>query len=582
MAIDENALLEYACDKFEQEAYDEALEAFVLLYSKGYEKDWVLETIYNCYMKGNEWEFRHTYDSLTEKDDLSYEECTFDFIPYKEGEYYIFDKKESFFRGIFSVKEIEGADLDSELQKMEFSAVALEVDGNWSDHKHVLTDAKNRKMYVICEDLKRIFSYYKIPEFAEYMRNIMFFSKWEEFQEYFHKNTSIYLPKIFYGTQVGSKIFYQIIEEEHTYRLTPEGRNTDNVLLSIAIPTANRGHLLLKRIEHLVQMQYDSEIEIVISKNGVKFGEEEYKRVEQIQDSRINYFDHRCDLKYIVNWSYAIEMSHGKYVLFVSDEDDVILESLEHYLRLLYECHDLGVLRAKTTLQFSMINERKYGKKGIEAFRLEFLLQNYISGLIVKRVLFIEENLLELERFSENSFYFYYPHEWWCAMLSMRGGYMQEPVFLVAEGDSVMVEEIKRDRAIGIIGKEDGIVGNTELPQYATYEARLEQFQGQIEFLKWFCKGDAEIYTVGLQRAIYRTAHLLKLARNYNYDCDNYLMMVEQYAELCMEAVEEAKLSNSNKKQLLLYLNNCIKNVSDHHERLSSSPDKEISECVKS
>ena len=38
MEFKEQDLLAYACDKFEQNKYDEALETFVLLYTRGYDK----------------------------------------------------------------------------------------------------------------------------------------------------------------------------------------------------------------------------------------------------------------------------------------------------------------------------------------------------------------------------------------------------------------------------------------------------------------------------------------------------------------------------------------------------------------
>lgn len=37
----EELLYTYACEKFEQQKYDEALEALILLYGKGYERDWI-------------------------------------------------------------------------------------------------------------------------------------------------------------------------------------------------------------------------------------------------------------------------------------------------------------------------------------------------------------------------------------------------------------------------------------------------------------------------------------------------------------------------------------------------------------
>ncbi len=54
----ENKILEQACVKFQEGKYGEALEDFISVYAKGYEKDWILENIYQCYMEGNEQEFR--------------------------------------------------------------------------------------------------------------------------------------------------------------------------------------------------------------------------------------------------------------------------------------------------------------------------------------------------------------------------------------------------------------------------------------------------------------------------------------------------------------------------------------------
>ncbi|MCI7129069.1 MAG: glycosyltransferase [Lachnospiraceae bacterium] len=569
MTLEGREILEYACARFEDARYDEALEAFVLAYGKGYEKEWILENIYNCYMEANEPEFRQVYSCLSEKCNISYEACILDFVPYKEGEYFIFDKEEACFRGVFSVNDVEQAEMDSELQKMEFSAVALELGWDWNDMKHILTDAKNRKLYVVCDDLNRAVSYWKIPELSEYMRNVMLFSEWEEFEEYFHNNTAVYLPKLFYGTEEGSKRFCEITQQEHAYRLTPEGRNTENVLLSIAIPTANRGNLLLKRLENLLQMQYDSEIEISISKNGTKYFEDEYKMVSQIPDARINYYDHGCDLKYIVNWSYAVEMAHGKYVMFVSDEDEVIIDALEHYMKLLSDYSDLSLLRAKTNLQNSAITERKYGRKGVEAFECEFSFQNYISGLVVKREIFLQENLLELERFSKNWFYQYYPHEWWCAMLSVKGDYMEEPVLLVVERESVQGEEMVQYR-------EEGTMENMALPNYAIYQARLDQFQGQIEFLQFFCNGNSEMEVVGLKRAIQRTAYLLELARRNNYDCNNYINMVNQYVDICIKGIEDTKLDNIRKKELLMCVSVCCTSLVKLDERLNMESNNDM------
>ena len=79
-------LISYACEQFEKAAYDKALEAFILAYQKGYEKEWIFENIYNCYMIGNEEEFRKTYMHQAADAKISYDECLLDFIPYRDGE----------------------------------------------------------------------------------------------------------------------------------------------------------------------------------------------------------------------------------------------------------------------------------------------------------------------------------------------------------------------------------------------------------------------------------------------------------------------------------------------------------------
>lgn len=528
-------ILEYAYQKFDEGCYDEALDAFVLIYSKGYEREGILENIYACYMSGNEDIFRASYEKYGCDRGIAYDDCTFDFIPYQDGVYYIFDKEQAVFCGKFSLSELEQVAQTDALKTVEFSAAAVELDGNWQYKQAILADAKNRKTYAVCIDMNRGMSFLKIPELEPYLKNIMMFSDRVSMQEYFHQNTSVYLPKIIYGDEPD---FSAIFDQEHAYRLTSEGRNTENVLLTIAIPTANRGYLLPKRLENLLKMTYDAEIEIAISKNGTRFYEEEYKKIAEITDARVNYYDHRKDVMPRLNWHYAVQMSHGKYVLLVSDEDDVILEALEHYFRLLTEYNSLSMMRVRTEVQGRSICEREYARKGLEAFLCAFLRQNYLSGLIVKRDLFLRANLLELECFKDNVFYYFYPHEWWCAMLSQLGDVMFEPVSLIAEGNSVLTKEIQMWRDHGMLGDDEGTVGKSAFPQYATYQARLEQFVAQVDFVKWFCGERMEWRIPALQCVVNKLTYLFQLARCWDYDTENFEHWVDEYVTCCVNMTD--------------------------------------------
>ena len=561
--MDEKQLLDYACLRFEEEKYDEALEAFVLAYSKGYEREWILENIYACYMAGNEPAFRETYEKQSFDSGVSYESCTLDFIPYKDGEYYIFDKKCAEFCGKFSMVELEHREPLEVLKHVEFSAAAVEFDGNWNQYQDLLAEAVKRKIYAVCHDMNRGMSYWKIPELGKYVENVRMFPDQNSMQQYFHENTAVYLPKIVYGE---NQELSDLFDREHAYRLTPEGRNTENVLLTIAIPTIARGNLVLERVRNLLKMTYDAEIEIAISKNGIVYYEEEYQQVSQSSDARINYYDHRRSLKYYENWRYVVEMSKGRYVLLVADEDDIRLESLEHYFKLLMDCSQIGLLRARTDVQYSSLNTRQYGKAGLDAFALAFLRQNYISGLIIKRELFQQAHVQRFDCFQGNIFYKYYAHEWWCTTLCMKGDYMEEPISLIVEGDSRFEEEEQRNNLDAhVIEDEKG--EQRILPRYSTYKARLEQFDGQLEFLKWFCEHDNKLMFVGLHKAIDKMKYLFKLARNYQYDREHFEDWVDQYAKASMAATDN--LTDINQQQLLLQriYENCLE-LLEHHYRL--------------
>lgn len=535
--MDSERILDHACRSFEGGAYDEALEAFVLAYCKGYERKWILENIYACYMNGNELEFQTAYEQSGASALCAYEDCVIDFIPYKEGAYYMFDKSIGEFRGVFSMVELEQTEPDENLQQMEFSAVALDMDWNWNQMKHILTDAKTRKIYAVCHDLARGMSFWKVPELAEYLKNVKMFADKNSLQQYFHRNTSVYLPHIIYANDGDAQEYTRMIEQEHQYRLTPEGRNADNVLLTIAIPTYNRGHLLLERIKNSVSMLYDAEIEIVISRHGEQY-DAEYAQAARVLDARFKYDDyHGTYPRYTLNWIHAVEMASGKYIMFVSDEDDVIIDALEHYLKLLSTTENLNLVRPRSNFQASYIRERRYGTQGIEAFKAEFLGQNYLSGLTFDREALLQADLYQLEETQlDNMFYQNYPHEWWCASVVRTGDYMTEPVTLISENVPVSVLESGHGKV---------------LPGYSTYEARLQLLRGQVDFIHWYMADDKQGAFEGLNAVFYKIAYLMEMAREYHYKPDRFSEYVDQFIWESMKAIDEFDFDESMKAGLL-------------------------------
>lgn len=551
MVDDNRQLLAYACEKFEEEKYDEALEIFAVVYMRGYEQNWIIETIYNCYMQGNEEEFKKTFQRYTENEEYIYEDCILDFIPYRDGEYYIFDKELGLFRGTFSASDLKKADLDPVFHKMEFSAAVLELDWNWKEEKSVLAAAENRKIYVICHDRKRCMSFFKLPELKEYMGNIRLFSDLSEFRNYFHQNTSVYLPKIGLGKDNADKIL-EILKQEHEFRLTPEGRNADNVLLTIGIPTHDRGNLLLKRLENLRKLPYDSEIEIAISKHGNHYYQEEYKSVERMKDARITYTGCDEELGISQNWRNAVKIAHGKFVILVSDEDDVILDALEYYMNFLNRHPKLSMLRPRTFLQYSHICNSGYYSKGEEAFLGGFLKQNYLSGIIYNKKIFESVDFSELDRnYENNAFYYLYPHMWWQVILSFSGDYAEENRYLIAEGDSVWKEETEKYEQDGLKENHGAINERPDIIDIvASLEARLEQFKGAVLLIKDCEMLDPDLKAKAFVILFSKTLYLMDMVQDC-YTKEEFLSWVEKLVDAAIVFAKVLHVGSEREKYML-------------------------------
>ncbi len=569
MELENAQLLDYAVSRFQAGKYDEALEAFMLVYSRGYEQEWIIENIYSCYMWGNDDLFRKAYEQQTVNAEICYEDCLLDFVPYRDGEYYIFDKGIGIFRGKLSMDALEEAKLHAGIEKIEFGAVVFEMDWNWNDRLSILTAAKDRKIYVIGHDMQRLVSFYKIPELASYMKNIMGFSSLDEFQVYFHTNTSVYLPSVVLGNEEQKQELMNVIEREHQYRLTPEGRSTENVLLTIGIPTHDRGNLLLQRLENLRKMPYDAEIEIAISKNGTMLYQEEYREVDKLKDARISYYDHQKNLEGVVNWHYTIQMSHGKYVMLVSDEDDVCLDAIAHYLNLLMKFPDMVLCLAKGSYYYADVVERIYRKAGYAAFREVFLRTTYISGLIFRRKDFLQKDFLQLQKYVKNEFYHYYAHMWWTALICMDGDYMEEPMQLITQVDNVQLEEYQQYAALGKRDVNNYYAIAERLPIYATYEERMKQFEGQIEFLHIIEEKHPEVVEIGLIKAVGKQGLFFCIALQSHYKISEFLLFVDQFANVSVNAVGQFQLSEQQQLNVLNVIKDNIEYMIQLHTNLT-------------
>ena len=110
--------------------------------------------------------------------------------------------------------------------------------------------------------------------------------------------------------------------------------------------------------------------------------------------------------------------------------------------------------------------------------------------------------------------------------------------------------------------------GQQKLPSYSTYEARLKQFRGQIDFLHYFMQDDMQGVFAGLTLSICKVAYLLEMTREYHYKPEIYLTYVDQFIMDAMNAIEEFQLKQDSKVYLLKKLQSLGVSMLEADERM--------------
>ena len=143
--------------------------------------------------------------------------------------------------------------------------------------------------------------------------------------------------------------------------------------------------------------------------------------------------------------------------------------------------------------------------------------------------------------------------------MSKKGDYIQEPIVLILEQESVRIKQLKQLKEGGYITGDFQNV-ETKLPPYATYDARLKQFQGYVEFIHFFWGENSEGIEVAMQMVMGKTLYLLTLAKNYGYDEEHFGEKVNEFMQMCREAIEDFALSKEQKITILKILeNSCLR-----------------------
>lgn len=430
-----------------------------------------------------------------------------------DNQFYFYDKTQ---KTIIDAQQLHATAKDFRTSIIDsFSDMTVAIE--W-DIKILIDYLNNNKM--TCDDMVLVVDYpalflsnlQTIEEPLKFINEpILTFTTNEDYLAYYKQN-HYYLPRNILSTQRGIENFKTILDDLHAYRKTQEGRHETNVMLSICIPTFNRGKRALNNVLHILNTHYDEEIEIVVSDNGsVNNTKKDYDEIANHTDARITYQRQPENLGLSMNVCKVSEMAHGKFILLVSDEDLIYLDQLETILSLCREHNDdLGVIRSSHVLQGKLNTIGMYNK-GSDAILAYMMTSNYISGLVFNRQLLESSNVLEyIKNNQDNGACYYYPHMIIELFVAQYGNILGLDKVLVQEGTAEKTEF-----------ETTNINENhlPSMPNYSTIENRLEQLQGFYNVVNSLevCENNFKLKEAMTEKIIIKTIYLIYLAINVYY-----------------------------------------------------------------
>ncbi|RCX19062.1 glycosyl transferase family 2 [Fontibacillus phaseoli] len=520
-----------------------------------YSREEIDKLLWEAFINPNLNEFKANYETnvnflvsnnyIDTMTPLSFQELPYWLLPTGTfNEYYIYDKKQKLIQEkitLFKYQKIHSRSIPT---LDVFSDYLLLEDWNWHS---VLTytnaiKTANKKTYILMKNMEKFLSCLQGALLNNFtISNVLFFDSLAALQDYFI-NSSEYLPRNIINLIDNSEKPTEMINEIHNNRThRKENRTGDRVLLSICIPSYNRGNRAYENILHLLKLYYDEEIEFIISNNGTQNETTEYyNAIEDIKDTRIKYYAFKENMGFAINCCKICEMASGKFILLVSDEDLVNLSVLPSIMNLLTPSDSgLSILKTSTNSNYKLSNLS--ASPGRDAL-LEFMLSsNYMSGIIFNRGLLNKYNGLEyIKKNLDNTVCFYYPHMFWELLLCQYGKVQSTSFILITEGkaEKTECEEVETNSEV-------------IMPYYASVEGRLKQHE---DFVSTFnaleiCNHDAELYREMYLRLCGKTLLLTSLSINVFYKkfSSNFRELLDQAYHFCIrEEFYKTNISTDN------------------------------------
>lgn len=461
---------------------DLALELLQTAYALPARKDEIMKILLADFWEPNRSEMETAYRENRKKSGMRFPE--FNALPYRlfavsDEQFLIYNIKEDVFAGWVSISE-DSRTGNIKKEAESFSGVLIDIcDRKIQEVLQYCYLNADRKIYIL--DAEQVWTtLYMIPDIYEiYLKNTVHFSDLDMMQDYF-QDSAIYLPRIFYFCDEEKKRkVKQILWKEHERRISTKKSRVCQPLLTIGIPSYNRGSRAWALVKALLELPYDSEIEILVSNNGSDVSVEGYEQIRNCQDSRVTYCAFEKNTRFFGNVAQVGRMASGRWLMYVSDEDSVNTKYLNHYMSKLLEYDALvSVIRPNSTEMYKGYRDL-YANRGVAALDEFALRNNYISGATYNRRYLTNDLIDRLEeRYIANIAYCYYVHmiyDWYMCIMGDFYRYGQE---LIIEGESEPVF-MDNDFSLSVNSFQ------SRIEQFHAYKAILNDMENIDDEKRW-------------------------------------------------------------------------------------------------
>lgn len=538
-----------AIELFDAGEYDKSVQNLIGLYELGYEKEQILDFLYQAFVEPNIEEFKKNYqtqaDGLIE---VEYEDTQLDFIPVSDEKFYIWYKEEQRFVGNIDLN----VEAQIEDRQRDFQSLLIAQTCDIREMIPFLLNKQYNTVYIVLNKNKEIFaSFLKLPKIREYfLENAIIFENAKIMQLFFEEYSEFYIPRSIIAKD--SQEYVTFFKDLHKRRLLKK-REKNNVFLTIGIPSYNRGKILLENVKQLLNLEYDAEIEIVVSNNGSKIEADYYDQISKINDSRLVYTSFEANQGYASNVLNVMTHASGHFLVMCSDEDFLVLDKLSGFIQFLFE-----------NLQMAMSYTGGYGSNfengtiqmypaGIQAIECA-VNSNYLTGLVFNNSIISKYKIIEkVQQNRGNLFVEYYVHSVIATIIAQYGDVWKNPICLW---------ESKYEKQ----SEEDG---SKSLLSYMKYESRVEQMESAIKFMLNELKLNLEEQIQVVLERIVKTYYLLYLAYLYYWEessklkkwdnvCTELFIEAEQIIDKIVKGEDNKKIKKIVKDYFIMYLTKII------------------------